>query len=73
MRFETHGAPVYPPHPGAGDFTGTARSTEGSRLLASGRLGAVLVAAATAAVAQHAERLARDAGIPSTLDRGDQP
>jgi hypothetical protein len=51
----------------------SARPTEGSRLLASGRLGAVIVAAAHAALARRAEMVVREAGLPSTLDKGYRP
>ncbi len=71
MRIETHGAPAIPAHPGAGNSTSTARPTEGSRLLVSGRLGAVLVAAAHAAIATRAESIARGVGVPASLEPRD--
>jgi len=73
MRIETHGAPAIGSHQTAGMTTGGARPTEGSRLLASGRLGAVLVAAAHAALASRAEAVVRQVGMPDTLDRGIRP
>jgi hypothetical protein len=69
MRMD-HGAPGEPSHPVPGQTMSSARPTEGSRLLASGRLGAVLVAAAHAALARRAEMVVREAGLPTTLDRG---
>lgn len=71
MRIDSHGAPAHLAHPGAGLSTSTARPMEGSRLLASGRLGTVLIAAAHAALAHRAEAVVRHAGIPATLESGD--
>ena len=56
-------------HAGPDLQAGEPRPTEGSRLLASGRLGAVIVAAAHAAIARRAEQIAREAGVCPTLDR----